>query len=70
MRQTDPLTSTAISSVTWDPDEDNPQTIEVTFTSGRSYTHAAVPLTVVQGLVNAPSAGRYYAQQIKGKYDV
>ncbi len=69
MRQIDPLDSSAIRSVAWDPDQLEPQNIDVTFTSGRKYTHVGVPLTVVQGLVNAPSAGRYYAQQIKGKYD-
>jgi KTSC domain len=69
MRQTDVLDSTAIRSVTWDPDSLESQSIDVTFVNGRSYTHIGVPLTVVQGLVNAGSAGRYYAQQIKGKYD-
>jgi KTSC domain len=70
MRTTDPLSSSAIAAVEWDPDEQGPQSITVTFTNGRSYSHANVPLTVVQGLVNAGSAGQYYNRQIKGKYDV
>ncbi len=70
MRTTEPLGSTAISSVTYDPEQQEPQDIDITFASGRTYSFHNVPLTVVQGLVNAPSAGRYFASNIKGKYDV
>lgn len=68
MRQMEPLTSTAIAAVEWDADDMNPQSIDVTFTNGRVYTHGAVPFTVIQGLVNAPSPGSYYAKQLRGKY--
>jgi len=68
MRTTEMLSSTAILSVTCDLDETGPQSIDVTFVNGQTYTHAGVPLTVVQGLVDAPSAGRYYAANLKGKY--
>lgn len=68
MRDTQILSSTAILSVTCDLDDDSPQSIDVTFVNGNTYTHAGVPLTVVQGLVNAPSAGRYYIANLKGKF--
>ena len=68
MRDTHILSSTAILSVTCDLEDAGPQDIDVTFTNGNTYTHAGVPLTVVQALVDAPSAGRYYAAHLKGKF--
>lgn len=68
MRESHILNSTAVLSVTCDLDDANPQSIDVTFVNGNTYTHDAVPLTVVQALVDAPSAGRYYAAHLKGKF--
>lgn len=60
-----PLRSSAIASAGYDPDT---RTMEVEFTSGRSYTHQDVPPEVYEGLLSASSPGRFYNEQIKGVY--
>ena len=43
--------------------------MHVWFTSGStSYTHYRVPEHRFDGLINAPSAGRYYHEFIRGQY--
>jgi hypothetical protein len=60
-----PLSSSAISSAGYD---DETQTLDVSFTSGQTYTFQNVPSEIFDGLISAPSPGRYYHQQIKGNY--
>jgi hypothetical protein len=60
-----PLRSSAITRVEYDTDS---QELLVTFPDGRTYSHIGVPQEVYDGLVNAPSAGRYYHAVIKGVY--
>lgn len=62
--------SSAISAASWD-DEGSPDgngTLEITFTSGRSFTFRGVPESVFDGLLSADSAGGYYNSAIKGVY--
>ena len=60
-----PLSSSALSSATYDPDT---RVLDVTFVNGRTYTHPDVPQAVVDGLASAASAGAYYNAVIKGVY--
>ena len=60
-----PMRSTAIADVEYDTEE---RTLEVTFASGRSYTHVGVPQTTYEALVNAGSPGSYYNSHIKGAF--
>jgi hypothetical protein len=64
-RLTQSFSSTAIASASYDTDE---QRLEITFTSGKSYTYENVPESIWDGLVMARSAGSYFAEQIKGRY--
>jgi KTSC domain len=57
--------STALSSGDYDTDTN---TLDLTFTSGRSYTYENVPEHVWEGLVSARSAGQYFYQNIKDRY--
>ena len=59
------LQSAAITSVTYDT---NNEQMDVTFTSGSTYTHERVPRKVFDELSEASSPGRFYNQQIKGQY--
>ena len=59
------LNSSALSSASYD---DETLQLEVTFTSGTGYTFNSVPLEIYEGLVSAPSPGRYFHSQIKGVY--
>ena len=60
-----PLRSSAIAQAGYDPDT---RTMEVEFTSGRSYTHVDVPPEVYDALVRSSSPGRFYNDNIKGLY--
>ena len=59
------LQSTAITRVAYD---DETRQLEITFVSGRRYTHESVPQNVFDELVYDPSPGSYYNQNIKGVY--
>ncbi|MGH8095070.1 MAG: KTSC domain-containing protein [Chthoniobacterales bacterium] len=58
-----PVNSSAIQAVGYDG-----HTLTIEFTSGRVYDHPGVPYDVYSGLMNAPSMGAYYNQNIRGKY--
>jgi hypothetical protein len=60
-----PLQSTTIQSVNYQPDT---QSLDITFTSGRSYTLEGVPPDVFLGLLHAPSPGQYFNANLRGKY--
>ena len=57
--------STMISGGSYD---DEMEIMELTFTSGNTYTYHDVPQSVWDGLVSAPSVGRYYHASIKDIY--
>ena len=65
-RHSTTLSSSAITAATYD---DDTGTLELTFTSGRSYTYQGVPQQVYDELCAAASAGTYFSQNIKGVYD-
>lgn len=44
--------------------------LEITFSNGGTYQYRNVPQEVFAGLLQAPSAGRYVARQIKNRYPV
>ena len=63
--RTIPLNSSAITTISYDPDTED---LVVTFVNGRSYTHPGVPQDVVDGFMAAPSPGSYYNAVVRGVY--
>jgi len=51
------LSSSAIRSVSYEFDT---QTLEIVFQQRGTYTYTSVPESIFRGLVNAPSAGKYF----------
>jgi hypothetical protein len=43
--------------------------LRIWFLNGRCYDYSDVPLSIAQGLVNATSHGRYFAANIKNRFD-
>ena len=60
-----PVTSSAIDSVGYDPDV---AVLELEFTSGDIYRYYAVPNAVHAHLMVAPSPGRYFLEHIRDTY--
>lgn len=44
--------------------------LKVSFKTGATYTYQNVPSSIWQGLKIAPSKGKYYASNIRGKFDL
>ncbi|WP_423218660.1 KTSC domain-containing protein [Synechococcus elongatus] len=42
--------------------------MRIRFATGREYTFCRVPRRIFERLLSANSAGQYYAQHIRGKY--
>ena len=59
------VSSSSVASVGYDP---KTQTLEIEFQSGSVYDYEEVPPEVFQGLMEAPSKGRYFANEIRGQY--
>lgn len=59
------VSSSSVASVGYDP---KTQTLELEFHSGSVYEYSEVPPEVFQGLMEAPSKGRYFANEIRGQY--
>lgn len=57
--------STALSRASYDPES---QTLDITFTSGRSFTYESVPERVFEELRDAPSPGSFYHNNIRDRY--
>ena len=57
--------STALSSASYDPDS---ETLDITFTSGRSFTYEGVSQKVFEELRDAPSPGSYFHSEIKDAF--
>ena len=60
-----PVSSSDLRSVGY---ESTTFTLEIEFVSGGIYQYDGVPVTIYQGLMNAPSAGRYFHARIKNSY--
>jgi lysyl-tRNA synthetase, class II len=65
MRHGQSLNSSALSSAQYD---DETRELELTFSSGQTYTYHDVPKDVYDGLVSSSSPGRYYNEAIKDIY--
>ena len=59
------LMSTAIFGGSYDEET---QELDLSFSSGRVYTLHNVPKEVVEELQDAPSAGNYFRERMKGRY--
>lgn len=60
-----PVSSSNISSVGYDADS---QTLEIEFHDGGIYQYAGVPESEYEGLISSGSQGRYFHDNIKGRY--
>ena len=61
-----PVVSSSISAIGYD---NMSQTLYIRFIKGKTYSYYNVPTNVYEGLNNAKSKGRYYANFIKGRYN-
>ncbi len=59
------LMSEALSGGSYDEET---QELDLTFTSGRTYSLHNVPRTVVEELQEAPSPGTYFRERMRGRY--
>lgn len=59
------LNSSVIDWIDYDPAS---RTLWITFLSGRTYALRKVPEAHYHGLLNAPSAGRYFNRYLRGRY--
>lgn len=62
----EPINSTVITSAAYDDDR---RTLEVKLHNGRVYLYCDVPQEIYEGLLSAPSAGRYFNQVVRSKYE-
>ena len=61
-----PVSSSHIDAVLYDPSS---QQLHIRFQNGSEYTYYDVPADVAQALTDAPSAGSYFNDAIKGRFD-
>ena len=59
------VSSSSVASVGYDPET---RTMEIEFHSGSVYEYQEVPPEVFQALMEAPSKGRFFANEIRGQY--
>ncbi|MBL8543218.1 MAG: KTSC domain-containing protein [Hyphomonadaceae bacterium] len=59
------VSSSAISQVDYDP---RTAVLRVWFTSGKVYDYFGVPAALFEGLVNAPSVGRFFNDHIRDQF--
>ncbi|HEX8784253.1 MAG TPA: KTSC domain-containing protein [Steroidobacteraceae bacterium] len=66
-----PVDSSNLVAVGWEPDENDDQqgTLEVEFRLGVVYQYGGVPQYVYQGLLFAPSPGRFFRANVHEVYD-
>lgn len=63
-----PVTSSNIASISnRDPETGD---VEVRFKSGSTYVHRAVPQEIYDNWLASKSKGSYYAEHLKGRYNV
>lgn len=60
-----PVSSSNLSSVGYDA---NDRILEIQFNSGRIYQYSNVPEDIYEGLMAAPSHGKYFHQHIRDVY--
>lgn len=60
------VSSSNVAAIAYDPDASE---LYVRFHSGAEYVYLAVPASVYDGFMEAPSKGRYLNDAIKGKYE-
>ena len=60
-----PLSSSNLSGAGYDPES---REMTVIFTSGGEYVYSEVDQATFDGLLQAPSPGRYFAQNIRGVF--
>jgi hypothetical protein len=60
-----PVESSVIRSVGYEPET---SVLEIEFNSDKVYRYFAVPRTVYQGLLDAPSAGAYFNEVVRDRY--
>lgn len=60
-----PITSSVIQSIGYDPDS---QTLEVEFHTGRIYRYFKVPPPAVKDLIEAASIGETFNRNIRNRY--
>lgn len=63
--QHEPLSSTNLESFGYDPIN---RTLEVRFKNGNTYQYNDVSPAFADGLRSAPSAGRYFQQEIRNRF--
>jgi len=61
----DPVSSSNIVSVGYDAPS---ETLEIEFMSGSVYQYYNVPQSIYDGFIAAPSAGQFFAYQIKNAF--
>lgn len=61
------IRSSLIRSISYDRQYER---LSVVFEDGASVIYVDVPIVIYKGLLNARSAGAYFNQNVKGKYDV
>jgi hypothetical protein len=61
-----PVESSSLKSVGYD---ELTQTLTVEFHTGKKYSYGEVPVEVYNDLLEAKSAGSYFAKNIRGKYE-
>ncbi len=60
-----PVTSSDLKSVGYDPES---QPLEIEFHGGGVYRYDGVPEAVFDGLMSAPSKGKYFHAHIRGVF--
>ena len=61
-----PVNSSSISAIGYDADT---MTLRLAFRTGGMYEYHAVPESIVRQLMSAPSKGKYYSRNIKGRFN-
>lgn len=59
------IKSSTIAEVNYNPDN---ETLGVKFLSGAYYVYSKVPFNIYMGIINAPSAGKYFWRNIRDKF--
>jgi hypothetical protein len=59
------LSSSNLRAAGYDPAS---RTLTIEFNGGRTYRYANVPIQIYNGLLSAPSHGRYFHQWIRDRY--
>lgn len=62
-----PIKSSLISSIGYHKDKCE---LDIEFTSGAVYKYFSLPASIVEELLSAPSAGRYFNAVIRDRYPV